>query len=377
MLAIVAAWAMGPFVPIPPVTAEDLPLVALVLLFVVAAGIIWIAGIRLSDTTDVLSTRLGLGEALGGLLLLAVATNLPEVAIVASAAMGGDLGLAIGNILGGIAIQTVVLVVLDRFGLGRHIGLTYRAASLVLVLEGVLVIAVLTLAIMATRLPASLIVLRVAPGDLAIVALWLAGVWLVGRARRGLPWHDPHGTAPDGQRHSMGMAEHMKEAAARESGVSTMHAAIMFTVAAAVTLAAGVVLEVTGDAIAQRIGLSGVLFGATVLAAATALPEISTGLGSVRLDDYQLAVSDIFGGNAFLPVLFLLATALAGRSVLPLAQDTDIYLAGLGILLTAVYVTGLIFRPRRQVLGMGVDSLAVLVLYMVGTAGLVLIAGAT
>jgi cation:H+ antiporter len=45
-----------------------------------------VAGIRLSDTTDVRSTRLGLGEALGGLLLLAVATNLPETAIVASAA---------------------------------------------------------------------------------------------------------------------------------------------------------------------------------------------------------------------------------------------------------------------------------------------------
>src|SRR5207253_11150059 len=68
---------------------------------------------------------------------------------------------------------------------------------------------------------------------------------------------------------------------------------------------------------------------------------------------------------------------LAGRSVLPLAQDTDIYLAGLGILLAAVYITGLIFRPRRQVLGIGLDSLAVLVLYGIGTAGLVLIAGAT
>ena len=377
VLAMVAAWAMGPFVPTPPMAVEDLPLLALVSLFAAAAAIVWIAGIRLSDTTDVLSTRLGLGEALGGLLLLAVATNLPEVAIVASAAMGGDLGLAIGNILGGVAIQTVVLVVLDRFGLGRYIGLTYRAASLVLVLEGVLVITVLILAIMATRLPASLIVFRLAPGDLAIVALWLVGVWLIGRARRGLPWHDPHGTAPDGQQHRMGMAEQMKDAIARESGVSTVHAAVVFTLAAAATLAAGVVLEVTGDAIAQHVGLSGVLFGATVLAAATALPEISTGLGSVRLGDYQLAVSDIFGGNAFLPVLFLLATLLAGRSVLPLAQDTDLYLAGLGILLTAVYITGLIFRPRRQVLGMGVDSLAVLALYGIGIAGLVLVAGGT
>src|SRR5919201_203588 len=190
-----------------------LPLAALLVVFGAAAAVVWVAGIRLSDTTDVLSTRLGLGEALGGLLLLAVATNLPEIAIVGSAAMGGDLGIAIGNILGGIAIQTVVLVVLDLWGLGPNVGLTYRAASLVLVLEGVLVIAVLVVAIMATRLPASLILWRFAPGDVLILALWGVGVWLVGKARGGLPWHDPHGGAPDGQDMPRGMAEQMKETA--------------------------------------------------------------------------------------------------------------------------------------------------------------------
>jgi cation:H+ antiporter len=39
--------------------------------------------------------------------------------------------------------------------------------------------------------------------------------------------------------------------------------------------------------------------------------------------------------------------------------------------LTVVYGWGLITRPHRQVLRMGVDSLAVLALYAVGIAGLV------
>ena len=77
----------------------------MLLIFAAAAAAVWVAGMQLSDATDVLASRLGLGQALGGLILLAIATNLPEIAITASAALGHNLGIAIGNILGGIAIQ--------------------------------------------------------------------------------------------------------------------------------------------------------------------------------------------------------------------------------------------------------------------------------
>ncbi len=97
-------------------------------------------------------------------------------------------------------------------------------------------------------------------------------------------------------------------------------AAVVFTVSALATLVAGVVLERAGDAASEQIGLSGVLFGATVLALATSLPEISTGIQAVRQGDDNLAMSDIFGGNAFLPVLFLVATVLSGKAVLPQAK---------------------------------------------------------
>ena len=142
---------------------SGLPLLVLVLIFAGAAGAIWLAGIQLSNQTDVLSTRLHLGVALGGLILLALATNLPEIAIVASASLSGSVGVAVGNILGGIAIQTVVLVVLDAFGVRGRQPLTYLAASLVLVLEGALVIAVLAVVIAGSQLPAGLIVWRLTP----------------------------------------------------------------------------------------------------------------------------------------------------------------------------------------------------------------------
>ena len=345
----------------------SLSLPQLAAIFIAAAVVVWYAGVQLSDATDVLSSRLGLGEALGGLILLAVATNLPEIAITASAALAGSLGIAIGNILGGIAVQTVVLAVIDVVGLRGADPLMYRAASLTLVLEATMVVAVLSVVIMGTQLPEST-ALRVEPAALIIVAVWVAGLWLVGRARRGLPWHES-GQAPGGQHQPRG---HSQQHAARRMG--TGRAAAVFAVAAAATLAGGIALERSGERIAGHIGMTGVVFGATILAAATALPELSTGLASVKLADYQLAVSDIFGGNAFLPVLFLLANLLSGSAVLPQAQDTDIYLTALGILLTTIYITGLIFRPRKQVLWMGLDSATVTVAYALGIVGLFVVA---
>ncbi len=337
----------------------------LVLIFLAAAGAIWVAGIRLSSATDALDIRLGLGEAIGGVVLLALATNLPEIAITSSAALSNDLSIAVGNILGGIAIQTVVLVVLD-IAIGRESPLTTRAASLVLGLEALLVILVLAIVVMGAQLPATHLLGTLEPASLMIAVFWVVGVFLISRARRGLPWHDTTGTAPGGQAKPRG---HSKTTSVEKMGLG--RAGSVFAVGAAVTLGAGIVLEQSGEEIAGHLGLSGVVFGSTILAAATALPEVSTGIASVRLADFQLAVSDIFGGNAFLPMLFLLANVLSGKAVLPQTQDTDIYLTALGIMLTVVYGWGLITRPHRQVLRMGVDSLAVLALYAAGIAGLV------
>jgi cation:H+ antiporter len=352
---------------------SGLPTLVLVLIFAAAAAAIWVAGIQLSEQTDVLSTRLHLGSALGGLILLALATNLPEIAIVVSASVGGQVEVAVGNILGGIAIQTVVLVALDAFGVGRGKPLTYRAASLVLVLEGLGVVAVLAVVVAGTQLPADVIVWRVTPEAVLIAVTWLVSLLLVQRAGKHLPWHES-GEAPDNQVPERGHSQKQTEQDATARGVGTPKAAAIFGVAALVTLVAGVILERSGDAIADHIGLSGVLFGATILAAATSLPELSTGLTSVKQGDYQLAMSDIFGGNAFLPALFLAAVLLSGKAVLPAAHDTDIYLTAVGAVLTVVYVVGLLFRPARRIARMGIDSLVVLVLYAIGVAGLFAIA---
>jgi cation:H+ antiporter len=343
----------------------------LVVLFAAAGAVTWGAGVRLSGATDALDNRLGLGEALGGVVLLAVAGSLPELAITVTAAAGGHLGLASGNLIGGIAVQTLVLVACDAAVSGPR-PLSFLAGSLLPVLEALLTVVTVSVTVAGGLLkPSASIGGVVSPASVAIVLLWIGGLVVINRVRGSSRWRAEAPDAHPGRRHR-GQAH--PTAAAPYAGASTARAAVEFGVCSLLTLVAGVVLADSGNALAGRAGINGVVFGATILALVTALPEISSGIAAVRLGDFQLAFGDIFGGNAFQVCLFLLADLVAGRPVLPHQGAANSWLGGVGVVLTAVYAAAIVARPLRRVARLGPDSWTVVVLYAAGVAGLLAVA---
>jgi cation:H+ antiporter len=339
----------------------------LVLAFVSAAGATWIAGIALSKTTDALDARLGLGEELGGLLLLSVAGSLPELAITVSAAAQGNLGLAAGNLIGGIAVQTMVLVVCD-FVVGPTRPLTFLVGALSPVLEGLLVTLVVSGVLMGALLsPSTAVGGVVSPASIGIVVVWTIGVYVINKVRKSPRWTiTMEGSHPGRRRRREPHPTQPHPFASR----TTAQVAWIFAGACAVTLGAGVTLEMTGNTLADRAGVNGVIFGATILAGATALPEISSGIAAVRLGDHALALGDIFGGNAFQVCLFLVADLVAGTPVLPTAGSLNAWLASLGVGLTAIFAMGVVIRPLRCHARLGPDSILAIVVFALGIAGL-------
>lgn len=346
---------------------QNFSLPLLLAIFIAAGVAIWISGIHLSKATGFLSKHFGLGSALGGMILLAFVTNLPEMAIMISASLQNNIDMAIGNILGGISMQTLVLVVLDVFTTPQKTSLTYQSASLTHAIEGMLVLMILSLVILGHQFPSSLVFFRVSPTGLLILIAWISGLILISKADKRLPWKAKQNEAEfSTTKNEADKKVNQKE----QKQKSTSKQLLIFLVTAIITLAGGYFLERCGDAIAKKIGMQGLLFGSTVLAAATSLPVISTGLASMKLKNYNMAVSDIFGGNAFKPVLFLIATLISGKAVLSDAKSSDIYLTALAMILTGIYIFGIIFRPRKKILYMGIDSFIVLVLYIIGIIGL-------
>ncbi len=333
------------------------PLVVVV--FLAGAAATWVAGLFLSKSTDSLDRRFGLGEELGGLILLAIAGTLPEIAIVASASVAGHLDIAVGNLIGGIAMQTLVLVVLDATS-GRERPLSYLVGSLTPVLEALIVVVCLATLLAGAALPATTSVGGVSPTSIAVVLFWVGGLWIVNRVRMRTDWKIEMPGSRPGRRHVR--EDHPLERRPF-TGRSTALVAAVFGVAAAITLGAGVALQSSGNVLADRMGLQGAVFGATVLAAATALPEVSSGIAAVRLGDHQLAVGDIFGGNSFQLTLFLLADILAGTPVIVAERGSDVWLGGAGLVMTGVVAAAVIARPKRTFLRLGIDSFALVAIY--------------
>jgi cation:H+ antiporter len=205
---------------------------------------------------------------------------------------------------------------------------------------------------------------------LAILVIWIGGIWVLNRTRSNPKWEVVMEGSKSGRPHRR--VRHPVADVARGKH-SMLRVATVFGASSVVTLLAGVALEVSGNELADRAGINGIVFGATVLALATALPEISSGIEAVRLGDHQLAIGDIFGGNAFQLCLFLVADLVAAKPVLPTAGPANGWLAGLSLALTAVYLGGVIVRPSRPK-RLGPDSIVAILVYVVGIVGLLRIA---
>jgi cation:H+ antiporter len=144
---------------------------------------------------------------------------------------------------------------------------------------------------------------------------------------------------------------------------------VRFAMVILVVLPGGWLVTKTAEAVAVQTGIGSTFVGATLLAIASSLPELSTTTQAARRGAYRMAVSNIFGSNALdLALLFAADVSYRGGPILAHAGTAAILTAALGIVLTSVYLIGLMIRGSRTTLRLGWDSWLVLLVYAGGIA---------
>jgi len=336
---------------------SELSLWANLAIFGGAAIFVWFAGARLAGYADALAARTEMSQAFLGMVVLGVATSLPEIATTVTAARIGNTGLVSGNLFGGVAMQVAILAIVDMIGVRG--ALTYFTPHPVLLFQGVMLLLLLALALAGAVAgePLSIMGVGFTP------ALLLIGYLVTLRLSQGgdyLPrWRATN--EPELQEGEQGEDED------RFGETSNRRLYLYAALAGLIILAAGWTLAMTGDALAEQTGLGASFVGVALVAVSTSLPELSTTLAAVRRGNYEMAVSNIFGTNCLEMALFFLADLCYREGPILAATDRSALFAGtLGMVVTSIFLLGLLERRDRTVLGMGIDSLLALIAYLAG-----------
>ncbi len=325
------------------------------LVFSVCVLVIAIAGTRIARVVDNLADRTGIGEAAAGAVLLGGSTSLGGSVLSVSAAWNGHAELATSNALGGIAVQTFFLAIADMAY--RKANLEHAAASLPNMMQNGLLIALLALIMLAPNLP-ELTVASVHPVTPILLVLYLYGIRLSQDARNAPMWRasDTRETRHDSP-----------EKAGTLPSLSRLWSE--FAILMLVLGLAGLVLQPAATTISAHTGLTQTVVGVMLTAVGTSIPELVTSIAAVRRGALTLAVGGIIGGNAF-DTLFVAASDIAYRDgsiyhAMPAATE---FWVALTLLMSAFLIMGLLRRERQGPGGIGVESIAILALYLLGVA---------
>jgi cation:H+ antiporter len=324
--------------------------------FILGAAVIVAAGIFLTRFADAIADLTGWGRLLVGSILLAGATSLPELAVDTNAILLGQPNLAVGDLLGSCLCNLLILAVLDlsRFSRGRMLSPLASAHAL----SGMMSIVLCSVAVLAmlTR-PRVQLPMGLGLGSLAVLVVYLGGSRLVYFDQRMAARPDTPG--PD---QAVLMPAHSRTGLAR--------AIAGFVVAGAVILLAAPHVAHAADELAGRSGLGRTFVGTTLVALCTSLPELVASLAALRLGAYDLAIGNVFGSNSFNIAMLGVLDAVQPGPFLSIIAPVNALTGVAVILVTAVAISGQLYRVETRVHFIEPDAVMVVILAL-GAMGLV------
>jgi cation:H+ antiporter len=322
---------------------------SLILQFLGLALAVVAAGTFLAKFSDALGERLGLGRTLAGLLLMGIATSLPELAVDCSAVLIDAPDLAVGDILGSCLFNLLILAVLDMLYRTRGKLFSREAGAHGLSAVSCIVLtAIVLLFIQLGKAPETAGAVRlgrVGLGSVAITAAYLLLARLI--------FYD--------QKHQHAKAQAAGTGGGADGPAEMPMAAALggYVLSAAVILVTGYFLAGTADRLAKASGLGATFVGTLFVALTTSLPEITTTRAAVRMGAFDLAVGNIFGSNSFNILILVAADLVYARPLLASVSPVHAVTATAVILVTGAALLGILFQAERRLWKVEYDAFIV------------------
>ena len=269
---------------------------AVPLVFVVAGVLlVWKGSEYFERAAERLSKHYGLPVAVHGAIVVAVGSSMPEFSsVVISTVVHGEFSLGVGAIVGSAIFNLLVIPALSVFfseELAATRGLVHRDAQFYVI--SVLVLFVV-FALGATYVPGGTNTAAMLTPPLTVLPLATYGVYVF--------------------LHQQDASEH---AADRVAGVSPARESVILVAALAVIGVGVEGLVRAALALGDAFGTPSFLWGLTVIAAGTSLPDAFVSVRAAQNDDSVTSLTNVLGSNTFnLLVAIPVGVLLAGSATI-------------------------------------------------------------
>jgi len=321
--------------------------------FIACVLLILFAGRSVAKYGDVIADKTGLGGLWIGVVLVAIATSLPELftGITAVAFLDAP-NLAIGDLFGANTFNLLNLALLDIAH--RQGPLLTKASPRHALTAGYSIVMVM---FPATCLLISSLVSSLAIGWIGIYTpiifvMYLAIVMMIFIFERQEQEQSPTDT----------------ETATEEEGITLRRAYIYYGISAVVIIGAGTWLAFVGKELAEITGWEQSFVGSLFIAFTTTLPEITVSFSALRLGAIDLCVANMIGSNIFnMMIIGIDDLFFTEGPILASVSTSHVFTAMVVALMSGIFIAGLISRPQRKTpLGLSWYSIAFIVVFILG-----------
>lgn len=311
-----------------------------------------LAGTALARAGDAIAEQTGLGRIFVGALFVAVATSLPELGTVVTAAASGSPDLAIGDLFGSNMANMAILAIVDL----RYRGRVIPAAELGHARMAAIAIGLTAVALLGIVAPPGVDVLDVGITPIVLAIAYVAALaWF-----RRVP---PIGVAVA----SPTPFHEIRPIRRRWTGVGPP--ARRFVTATVALVLAAPLLAFSSEEVARRSGLGEGLLGVSLLAVTTSMPELVTALAAVRIGAHDLAVGNLLGSNAAnMAMIVAVDAAYRPGPVLAAVSGAQVVAGISAILLMSLALAALVTGRANRASRLEPDSIVILVVYLLSIA---------
>jgi len=324
--------------------------------FFVCVILILFAGKRVARYGDVIAEKTGLGGLWIGIILVSVATSLPELFTgIGSTVFIDAPDLTIGNLFGANSYNLVNIALLDFIHKGHPLLSSISAGQLLTAGLSLIPLAIAAIGIfLSPQLPQAAF-FNISLYSILILISYMFCVRIIFGFEQN-------------QQRIIKELNREEEALFKYKEISLKTAIIRYFISALIIAGAGIWLAYIGDELSHILGLSGNFVGSLFLGFATTLPEITVSIAALRIGAKEMAIANMLGSNLFnIAIIFLNDLFYRKAPIFEVLSQQHIFTAFIVILMTATVIAGMILKPKKKTkIGLSIYSVALIVIFAIG-----------